>query len=63
MKFTKNYIETSKNNFESLRAKIQGEINKNTAELTILSDKNAKYERAVAALEYNKKQNQDKKKS
>ena len=56
----KNYIETSKTTFESLRAKIQGEINKNTAELTILSDKNAKYERAVAALEYNK-QNQDKK--
>ena len=56
----KNYIETSKSTFESLRVDIQREINKNTAELTILSDKNAKYERAVAALEYNK-QNQDKK--
>ena len=56
----KNYIETSKSTFKSLRVKIQGEINKNTSELTILSDKNAKYERAVATLEYNK-QNQDKK--
>ena len=56
----KNYIDSSKSTFESLRVKIQGEINRNTAELTILSDKNAQYERAVAALEYNK-QNQDKK--
>src|SRR5574337_714105 len=56
----KNYIDSSKSTFESLRVKIQGEINRNTAELTILADKNAQYERAVAALEYNK-QNQDKK--
>src|SRR5574339_449798 len=42
----KNYIDSSKSTFESLRVKIQGEINRNTAELTILSDKNAQYERA-----------------
>jgi hypothetical protein len=56
----KNYIETSKTTFESLRANIQGEINKNTANLTILSAKNDQYKQAVETLEYNK-QNQDKK--
>lgn len=55
-----NYIESSKATFEKLRIDIQREINKNTANLSILSGKNAQYERAVAALEYNK-QNQDKK--
>ena len=54
------YIESSKTTFESLRVDIQREINKNTANLSILSDQNKKYDRAVTVLQYNN-QNQDKK--
>lgn len=54
------YIESSKTTFESLRVDIQREINKNTANLSMLSDQNKKYDRAVTVLKYNN-QNQDKK--
>ena len=54
------YIESSKKTFESLRVDIQREINKNTANLSMLSDQNKKYDRAVTVLQYNN-QNQDKK--
>ena len=54
------YIESSKTTFESLRVDIQREINKNTANLSMLSDQNKKYDRAVTVLRYNN-QNQDKK--
>ena len=54
------YIESSKTTFESLRVDIQREINKNTANLSMLSDQNEKYDRAVTVLKYNN-QNQDKK--
>ena len=56
----KNYIDSSKSTFESLRVDIQREINKNTANLSMLSDQNKKYDRAVTVLKYNN-QNQDKK--
>ena len=59
MIFTKNILNHRKT-FESLRVDIQREINKNTANLSMLSDQNKKYDRAVTVLQYNN-QNQDKK--